>query len=158
MKLAMSRFRILLDEQARRLRDPREALASVRTRLHHLQTRLARSIGRRLGGRRERAQALALRLSRADPRLRVAAHRNRLTGLISRLQAAAGNLVAAPRAGLAEVEARLQALSPVAVLGRGYAIAIHQRTGKALLRASDADSGDTVTIRLHQGKLVTRVK
>jgi exodeoxyribonuclease VII large subunit len=158
MEMAIQRFRLLLDRQARRLRDPREALAGVRTRLHALQTRLGRAIGRRLSRQRERAQALALGLSRADPRLRVARDRARLAGLLSRLRSAAGNLLAGPRARLAETQARVQALSPLAVLGRGYAIAIHQRTGKALLRASDADSGDTIFIRLHEGRLVTRVQ
>jgi exodeoxyribonuclease VII large subunit len=158
MEMAMTRFRILLDRQAQRLRDPREDVAGIRTRLHGLQTRLSRAIGRRMNRYRERAQALALGLSRADPRVRLGRDRARLAGLSSRLRAVAGRLVAASRARLAETGARVQALSPLAVLGRGYAIAIHERTGKALLRASEAEAGDKVTIRLHEGKLVTRVE
>ncbi len=157
VQLLMSRFRILLDERTRRLSDPREAIVGIRTRLHELQTRLARAASRRLNRHREQLQALALRLSRTDPRVRLARDRIRLAAVDSRLRSIAGKLVAVPRARLAETTARVQALSPVAVLGRGYAIAIHEPTGKALLRASDANSGDTVTIRLHEGALVTRV-
>lgn len=158
MEMVMTRFRILLDRQAQRLRDPREAVAGIRTRMHALQTRLSRAMGRRMSRHRERAQALALGLSRTDPRVRLGRDRTRLAGLSSRLRAVAGRLVAASRARLAETGARVQALSPLAVLGRGYAIAIHERTGKALLRASEAEAGDKVIIRLHEGKLVTRVE
>ena len=46
-----------------------------------------------------------------------------------------------------------QALSPLAVLARGYAIALHEPTGSALLRAGDAAPGDTLRVRLHEGEL-----
>ena len=61
-------------------------------------------------------------------------------------------------ARLRTAAARLESLSPLAVLGRGYAIALHAPSGKALLRASDAQPGDALELRLHEGTLRARVE
>ena len=67
-------------------------------------------------------------------------------------------LCRARRAELARRIAQLDALSPLSSLARGYAIALHEPTGKALLRAADAKSGDLIQLRLHEGALRTRVE
>ena len=81
-----------------------------------------------------------------------------MSELRARLRAQAGTLTARPKAQLAEQAARLHALSPLAVLSRGYAIALHQPTGRALLRAGDAAPGDTLRLRLHEGELRARLE
>jgi exodeoxyribonuclease VII large subunit len=74
------------------------------------------------------------------------------------LHAQGAALTARARLCLSEPVVRLQALSPLAVLGRGYAIALHEPSGRALLRASDARPGEHVLLRLHDGTLRTRVE
>ena len=59
------------------------------------------------------------------------------------------------RLGLAA--ASLDALSPLAVLQRGYAIA-QDASGKPLREAATVSAGDEVTVRLAKGKLNTRVE
>ena len=44
------------------------------------------------------------------------------------------------------------------MLARGYAIALSERTGKALLSASDATAGERLRLRVHDGELQTRVE
>jgi exodeoxyribonuclease VII large subunit len=57
----------------------------------------------------------------------------------------------AKRAALGQNAARLDSLSPLAVLGRGYALAWK---GDRLLRhASEVAAGDAIRLRLHQGAL-----
>jgi exodeoxyribonuclease VII large subunit len=107
---------------------------------------------------RRRHDALLERLSRQDPRLRLSQRAAQLADLRARLQAAARPLVARRRALLAEQAASLQALSPLSVLGRGYAIALSERTGKALLSARDASPGERLRLRLHDGQLTTVVE
>ena len=51
---------------------------------------------------------------------------------------------------------RLDALSPLRVLARGYAVAFDQR-GHALLRAGDVRPGESVRVRLHRGELEAQV-
>ena len=50
---------------------------------------------------------------------------------------------------------RLNALSPLAVLGRGYALAL--KDGHAVRSVHELREGDTLEIRLHQGSAETRV-
>ena len=59
---------------------------------------------------------------------------------------------------MATLTSRLDALSPLSVLGRGYAIAIHEGSGKALRRADEAAPGDRIRIRLSEGQLQARVE
>ncbi|HWH08852.1 MAG TPA: exodeoxyribonuclease VII large subunit [Candidatus Thermoplasmatota archaeon] len=56
---------------------------------------------------------------------------------------------------LAHRAARLDALSPLAVLSRGYAVAL--RDGKVVRRPEDAPVGSEVEVRLAKGKLGAKV-
>ncbi|HRB13152.1 MAG TPA: exodeoxyribonuclease VII large subunit [Vicinamibacteria bacterium] len=60
------------------------------------------------------------------------------------------------RKSLAEAAARLDALSPLAVLSRGYALATTPE-GRILLSATDVSPGDAVLVRLSKGRLRTTV-
>jgi len=104
--------------------------------------------------------------------------RNRLGVLVARLHAAARQAtgdgrqrLAAAHAGLhsygqsltrehrlrlARVAGKLQALSPLAVLERGYCLA-SDGEGKVLTDAAAVAVGDTVALRLHRGTLQTKV-
>ncbi|MFL5391263.1 MAG: exodeoxyribonuclease VII large subunit, partial [Myxococcales bacterium] len=52
--------------------------------------------------------------------------------------------------------ARLDALSPLKVLARGYAVAFDER-GHALLKAAQVLAGERVRVRLHEGELSAQV-
>ena len=53
------------------------------------------------------------------------------------------------RAGLEAASGRLEALSPVAVLGRGYAVALHE--GRAVRDPTGLEPGAALEVRLHAG-------
>ena len=53
--------------------------------------------------------------------------------------------------------ARLDALSPLKVLARGYAVAFDAR-GHALVQASQVQPGERVRVRLHEGELSAQVE
>ena len=61
------------------------------------------------------------------------------------------------RTGLGLAAASLDALSPLAVLQRGYAIA-QDEDGKLLRDAKSVSVGDSVKVRLAKGNLATRVE
>ena len=61
------------------------------------------------------------------------------------------------RERLALAAASLDALSPLGVLQRGYAVA-HDADGKLLRDAASVNPGDAVSVRLAKGKLNTRVE
>jgi exodeoxyribonuclease VII large subunit len=68
----------------------------------------------------------------------------------------AGGALGRLEAALAERAAKLDSMSPLAVLGRGYSIAYH--AGKILKKATDASPGDEINIRLHEGSLQCAVE
>jgi exodeoxyribonuclease VII large subunit len=52
----------------------------------------------------------------------------------------------------------LEATSPLAILGRGYAVVSSERTGKVLVSAEGVREGDSVNIRLARGSLRASVE
>jgi exodeoxyribonuclease VII large subunit len=53
--------------------------------------------------------------------------------------------------------ARARALSPLATMQRGYAV-VQTGDGHVLAGAADAAPGDTLTVRLHDGRLSVRTQ
>lgn len=133
--------------------DRHELLAA----LAQTQARLTQGMGRRLERARkalERAQdCRALRDpagSLNDRRLLLDFQRQKLAAGLS---AAAGR----ERERFARLAAGLDAMSPLKVLGRGYAIA--RRSGGALVRsAADVAEGDQMSIRVADGEIGCRVE
>jgi exodeoxyribonuclease VII large subunit len=158
IEVRLGRARLRLERSSQQLREPRAALGRGRARLNSLHTALARAEHRRVQRDRARMSKLVERLSRCDPRRALAANRTRWIELHTSLMRLGKPLCQSSRAELARRIAQLDALSPLRSLARGYAIALHEPTGKALLRASDARSGDVLQLRLHEGELKTRVE
>jgi len=131
-------------------------LGQDRLRLDRFARRLV--VNSQLRTARARLVRLNQRLERHDPRVSLARDRAQLVQRTTRIQSMIRPLLADRRAQLSELSARLAALSPTQILSRGYAIALHEATGKALVHATDAAVGDRVIVRLHQGSLTTRVE
>lgn len=158
MDAQMQRGRLRLMRSRRRLLEPRSLLARTRARLEALTRRLTRAMQARLARERRRLSACNERVRSRDPRLLFSQDRARLHALRGRLVSAGRVLFRRPRARLGEHASKLHALSPLSVLARGYAIALHERSGRALLRAGDAEPGDVLRVRLHEGELRARVE
>ena len=77
--------------------------------------------------------------------------------LISRLNAAMDARIAAKKNEYARLGAKLDALSPLKVLSRGYAIALDE-SGAALKDSQQVKIGDKLTVRLESGALGCKVE
>ena len=127
-----------------------ERLASLRARLGSSARYLLAEARRRLDRvRTDRA------LREAAARLRQAVLR--ADDLGARLRAAAAARTRDGRHRLERLAGRLGALSPLAVLSRGYAVCT-DGSGTILREAGAVASGAPVRVRLHRGRLVCEVK
>jgi len=97
--------------------------------------------------RRRRDALLHVRLR--DPRHRVTDARIRCDELSTRLHQAVGRDLLRRRQRWAALAGRFHALSPLAVLERGYAVALRQ--GHAVRDATMLSVGDELDLRLHRG-------
>ncbi|MGI8656831.1 MAG: exodeoxyribonuclease VII large subunit [Pyrinomonadaceae bacterium] len=138
------------DEVQRKLR---AAKAATNEAAHKIET----LIRRRMETARRRNDAVNCRLSPAELSARVARGDTRLAVLSARRNAAANDVLDDKRGRLAVAAASLDALSPLAVLTRGYALAQNE-AGRALRDARDVEIGDAVSLRLAHGVLHCRVE
>ena len=118
--------------------------------LLHLDTldqRMMQAISRELSRRRDRLKRLVLR----HPLRRVQESRQRLDELARELRRGVDAELLRATRRLELQQGRLEALSPEAVLGRGYAVVFQE--GRALRSVSDARSGESAHIRLADGLL-----
>jgi exodeoxyribonuclease VII large subunit len=169
----------MLRQLERRLRMAvRRGLDERLERVDDLERDLATHARRAVGARRDSLARLERRLSARHPaavlsvaraaigplerRLRVAIERKiarprgSVPELAARLERSMVALVNARRARLAEQAARLDALSPLAVLSRGYAI-VSNAHGAVVRAADDLAAGDDVRVRLGRGTFEARV-
>jgi exodeoxyribonuclease VII large subunit len=102
--------------------------------------------------RRARHSALELRLSGSDLRRRMIERRGRLTELSGRLQASARVALEIGSERVSLAAGKLDSLSPLGVLARGYAIAFDSQR-QVIKRAADIASGEHVRIRVSEGEM-----
>jgi exodeoxyribonuclease VII large subunit len=131
----------------------RDAMTTTDDAEHRLLTAIAGSlqrVQRRLG-------AAAHSLSPAQLRSAVAAAQARFKSLTSTRDAAIATRLESARQELGIAAAALDAMSPLKVLERGYAIA-HNARGAVVREASATAVGDALRVRLWKGALECRVE
>lgn len=104
--------------------------------------------------RRERAyRTLRLRLESRDLRRSLSSIRSRLGAADSTLRAASGQARHRAESRLSSLAGRLENLSPLAVLARGYAVCWNEDGTTIIRRASAVAPGDRVRVTLHDGEI-----
>lgn len=126
---------------------PQARLQAVRERLNAASSRLQRA-GHALV-RRERAHLheLKVQLSHHAPKPRIAAERSRLEGTVTRLSKLFQSKFARQHDRLHALERRLEALSPLKVLARGYSIT-RLENGHVVRSVDEAPPGTKIRVLL----------
>jgi exodeoxyribonuclease VII large subunit len=140
----------VFDEVRGRLRAANSEMNSATHRLQLLMTQALRTV-------HGRAERIAFQLSPERLQTRLAKARVRFEAAQADCTAAFGAHLETSRARLGLAAASLDALSPLAVLDRGYAIA-ERADGKLLRDASAVSPGDRLRVRLSRGSIATRVE
>lgn len=143
----------------------RTALAGFPTRLAlrgrditELTHRLTERVRGQFAARSRMVASLQRRVDAFDPGRRLAATRMRLATADGRLVGAVRRRRDRADARLRERIGQLESMSPLAVLGRGYAVAWNEDRTRALRSAGDVSAGDRIHVRLAQGELECDVR
>jgi len=134
--------------------DRAQFLAEVRARSEQLTVAMRSEI-------RERRWALAGRLAALrglSPRAALANSRQRLDDLTTHAAPAVRHALELRRHRLDGLHLRLEALSPLAILNRGYAIVTQAGTTEVIRSANAVHSGDELQVRVSEGQFEAVVK
>ena len=144
-------------------------------RLHHLGSRLAHP-GRQVSEHKRQAEAMRMRLQNAmtaslthtrqrfrlaisqlpTPRRKLEDHGQRLIRAQEHLRRASEAHLKNAQEDLRHLATRLNAVSPLATLERGYAI-VSDAENRVLVNHSNVSPGDTINARLQHGRVVATV-
>jgi len=130
--------------------------ADIARRLAALGGGLGAAVSRRLDLADERVRHAATRLGGAVDR-RLAATRERLRRHAARMTSSCGARLASRQSDLARLGASLDALSPLKVLDRGYAVA-RGEGGRVLRRVGDFPPGRAFRLRVTDGDVPARAE
>lgn len=136
---------------------PGQQLRMQAQRLDDLEQRLGKGLRQRLQHAQARLSTLSARLHQHPPSHRLRHLRIRMQHLRQRLLAAQSHLQARRGDRLAGLARALEAVSPLATLGRGYAI-LSNPEGRVIRKAAEVRAGDPLEARLGQGRLRCRVE
>jgi exodeoxyribonuclease VII large subunit len=156
MHARLVRERGRTDRLRARLSDPRFVIAERQQHLDELMSSIERSLAKSLARRRGRIEHLHRRLLARHPRVVIARARAGLGPLKTRLVMVLRMRLTTAGSQLGEQAARLDSLSPLAVLGRGYSI-VRRADGRIVRVSTDVSAGDSIELKLHQGGLAAEV-
>lgn len=125
-------------------------VSELRDAIRSASVRLDQAIGRGLSQRRTALTELASRRVMQSPTGFIDQRRLELDSIRLRLDAAATGRLHRERQEFARLAAKLDALSPLKVLGRGYSIALDAE-GRAVREAGQLKAGDKLDLRLSRG-------
>ena len=122
-------------------------------RADDLSHQLLRAVRGQLARRERLYQTLRLALERFDVRRRFGVVRTQLVGVEGRLRSSVDRQVHVADARLRGAAARLESLSPLAVLARGYAVCWNEDRTAIIRDAAAVERGDRVHVKLERGEL-----
>ncbi|MDF1581345.1 MAG: exodeoxyribonuclease VII large subunit [Desulfuromonadales bacterium] len=127
----------------------------LESHLDQLTMRLSASLEGKLQRQRERFNDLTSRLRQPQSALRLRAEQLRMSVL--RLREGARRQSTDATARLREASGRLDQLSPLATLARGYALVTTAQGGRGVRDASRLQPGDSVTLRFAAGRATATI-
>jgi exodeoxyribonuclease VII large subunit len=158
LRLGDARRRLDRLVASRGLMDVERRVRDAMLEVDDLGARLRGRLDARVRDERHRLAILAQRMTPARLAERVASRGARNADLSDRLRIAALGRLRQGGDRLGGLLGRLRALSPLEVLARGYAVCYAVPGGAILKTTAETGVGETVRVRLHQGRLTCEVK
>ncbi len=157
------RYRLLMARQELSERAQQGAFARMMDGIHRRQQnvdeqrfRLEKAERQLLERCHRRCENVAAAVRHYDARRRLAAIRQQLAAQVANLAAATHRRLLESRGALDRQTASLEALSPLAILNRGYAL-VFDAKGELVKDAARFEAGDELSARLARGRVRARV-
>ncbi|QDU55220.1 exodeoxyribonuclease VII large subunit [Aeoliella mucimassa] len=119
--------------------------------------RLHNSIRRQVTLGKQRIDSLAARRVFANPHTSVLDRARRVDELDARARRAVTSITTNNRHQLATLSGKLESLSPLAVLSRGYSVTQHAESGRVVRSSDDVAVGDRLVTRLEHGQVTSTI-
>jgi exodeoxyribonuclease VII large subunit len=149
-------LRQLIREHAARLRTPQVLAREPRLLVSRLAMQLAQALTTQSTPLRLAVERIGARFNEANLRGLIAARRLRVDSTGVRVHEAIDAALEKRRLQLGAAAQRLDAVSPLRVLERGYAVVFKADDGHAIVNAQSVEVGDELKIRLNRGRLTAR--
>ena len=147
-----------LEGLRRALHDPRTMLGHLAQRMDDLTGRLEMSLSVAVSRRRDHFAHLRETLQYNDPRGNIANLRQRIKLLSVQAEASLSQRLELIRGEFGDNAARLEVLSPLKTLARGYAVVTRDSDGTVVTDAGTLTAGEQLLLRLHQGQACCTVE
>jgi exodeoxyribonuclease VII large subunit len=128
-------------------------IQELSTAITNLQSRLFSSTLSLLAGHKAVLSSLIAQLRYASPERRIQSERQRVDELARRAHSALTYRVQLQSAHVQGMKKRLEALSPLAVIARGYAVVTRKENGSVVSHVSQTEQGEQIQIRVSDGQL-----
>jgi exodeoxyribonuclease VII large subunit len=158
------RYRLLMGKQALTELAQHGAFARIRDvinqrqqRLDDLLYRLDRAERQVLEGHRRRWEVASAAVRHYDARRMLASIRQQLDARVAAITATTENLLLQRRGRLERISGQLEALSPLAILQRGYAV-VFDASHKIVKDAAQVNAGEEIRARVARGEIGAVVK
>jgi exodeoxyribonuclease VII large subunit len=149
-----------LDWLSQRLQQqhPGQKLARNAQRMEELEARLTLGIHTKIRHMTASIEAKSAKLWQHNPAVIINSHKQRQDFLSKRLAFAATHKLEQLKQRLLNSSQTLHAVSPLATLNRGYAMAIRPSSGEIIRSTEQLKLGDIVQTRLAQGRFTSQIK
>jgi exodeoxyribonuclease VII large subunit len=97
------------------------------------------------------------RLRSNSPKRQLSNVKNQLSNLTRRLEVAQTSHIKGKRNALISGAEKLELVSPLAVLARGYAVASKTSSGSILYNSEEAELGEAINVKLGRGELTCSI-
>ena len=151
-------YRRLIDLQTRLLGTPLSIINNHRIRVDHAQTAMVNGINNLITEKGRRLLLLQNLVERYNPDQTLSRHRQTLNNVTKRLRDAIGLKLERKRAELGSRTSLLKAVSPLAVLQRGYSIVSTIPGQQVVSSSSQTRTGELLNVRLYKGSLECEVR
>ena len=132
-------------------------LAELRDALRQWRVRLEQTMSAHVDTTRARVEQLRRTLAILSPERQLAGQRQQVDDLLARADLAVRHRLTSAGQRCAALTARVEALSPDAVLARGYVIVSRADGGQVITSSRQAEAGTVISLRWHDGERTAHV-